>query len=100
MLSNCVWVRGFFLTTVLHSELDVVVNSPPTVASRRGDAATAVGKSVFAQEELGNGPRVTGFDLADHPDQHILLCRQDLVVAGRRLCRGRMDRSSVHPYLH
>ena len=57
------------------------------------DAATAVGKSfVSSSGGLGNGPRVTGFDLADHVGQHIFFCRQNLVAACGRI-RGRgMDR--------
>ena len=48
-------------------------------------AAIAVGKIVSCFSSLGglgNGPRVNGFDLADHFNQHVLFCRQDLVAAG------------------
>jgi len=40
------------------------------------------GAATFVREDWGNGPRVNGFDLADHPDQHLFFCRQDLVASG------------------
>src|SRR5579872_3941215 len=49
---------------------------------------------------MGNGPRVIGFDLGDHPDQYVLLCRQNLVASGGRICRRRLDRSSIRSHLH
>ena len=64
------------------------------------DATTAVGKSFRARRVLGNGPRVNGVDLADHSDQHILFCRQNLVAARRRFCRNGIHRPTIHSDLH
>src|SRR3954468_5974174 len=77
----------------------VVVNSPPTGACVVG-CCTALGKSICLPDRgLGNGPRVTGLDLADHSGQHVLLRRQDLVASGRSIGCDRFHRPSIHTHL-
>src|SRR5271163_1441881 len=61
-----------------------VLHSPPTVARavRRGNCRGEILSCLSSRfGGLGNGPRVTGSDLADHSDQHVFFRRQDLVAA-------------------
>src|SRR5436305_13629435 len=89
-----------FFDNLLPFRLGAVVNSPPTGACVVG-RGTAVGKSFLSSGSgvLGNGPRVTGFDLADHSGQHLLLRRQNVVAAGGRFgCHG-IYRPSIHSHV-
>jgi len=47
----------------------------------RGNRLREIVSSLFCSGGLGNGPCVTGCDLADHSGQHLLFCRQ-VVAAG------------------
>src|SRR5947209_3075713 len=52
------------------------------------------------KRRLRNGPRAFVSDLADHLRQHVLFCREDLVVTARRFRTGPTYRRPVHPDVH
>ena len=90
-----------FFEARLHYPQGAVVNSPPTVDLRCGARQLSWGKSfraVCVGGGLGNGPRVTGCDLADYSRQHLLLCRQDLVAAGWGCSRCGVYRRTIHAH--